>query len=84
MQTADQYGSSKEHQRAKKATELRSEVWDIPEWCIALGIGRTTYYRLDVKPRTVRLGKLIKVIESPSQYAERIAVLQQIEQGAAQ
>ena len=51
------------------------DVWDIPPWCGQLGIGRGTYYTLKQKPRSVRLGKLVKIIEAPAEYTRRIAAL---------
>jgi hypothetical protein len=66
--------------KARPALQSRAEVWDIPTWCGQLGIGRSTFYSLKVKPRTVYLGKLCKIIEDPAAYARRVAALQ--EQGA--
>ena len=53
-------------------------AWDIREWCAQLGIGQSTYFRLQEKPRSVRIGKLCKIIESPSAYTARLAELQQL------
>jgi hypothetical protein len=48
------------------------DVWDIPEWCGQLGIGRTTFDVLEVKPKSIRIGKLRKIIESPIDYLIRV------------
>jgi hypothetical protein len=62
--------------RAPRASG-QAGVWDIPPWCEALGISRNGWYRLDPKPFTVRVGKLIKIVEHPSDYGKRIASLQE-------
>jgi hypothetical protein len=62
--------------RAPRASG-QAGVWDVPEWCLAFGISRNKYYRLDPKPLTARVGKLIKVLEPPADYGKRIASLQE-------
>jgi hypothetical protein len=51
-------------------------AWDVPAWCAQLGIGRTTFYSLKVRPQAVKLGKLCKIIEAPADYTRRVAELQ--------
>jgi predicted DNA-binding transcriptional regulator AlpA len=51
-------------------------VWDVPAWCAQLGIGRSTFYTLEPKPKAIRIGKLCRVIEAPSEYTRRIAEMQ--------
>lgn len=51
-------------------------AWNVPEWSAALTIGRATYYTLKVRPRSIRIGKRVVIIESPADYAIRIAAMQ--------
>ena len=49
--------------------------FSIREWCPAVGMGRSTFYvlPLELRPKTVKLGKKHLVIESPRDYLDRIA-----------
>lgn len=51
-------------------------AWNIPNWCAALGLGRSTFYILAERPRTVKIGKRRLIVESPADYAARMAVMQ--------
>lgn len=51
-------------------------AWNRPDWCGALGIGVSSYYVLAVRPRSIKLGKRLLIVESPAAYAERIAKMQ--------
>jgi hypothetical protein len=52
-------------------------VWDLRPWCDQFGIAISTYYTLKDRPRSTRVGRLLKIIESPADYARRIAEMQQ-------
>jgi hypothetical protein len=45
-------------------------------WCAALEIGRSTFYVLPIRPRTIKLLSRTLVVEAPAEYATRIASLQ--------
>ena len=47
----------------------------IPEWSALAGISRSTYYALpsQYRPRTVKIGKRLVIIESPAEWLERMA-----------
>jgi hypothetical protein len=62
--------------RAPRASG-KAGVWDIPEWCSDFGISRNKYYLLDPKPLSIRVGKLIKILEAPADYGRRIASIQE-------
>jgi hypothetical protein len=51
-------------------------AWNIPEWSAALDLGRSTFYTLKIRPRCIKVGKRTLVVESPADYARRIAALQ--------
>lgn len=51
-------------------------AWNIPAWCAALGLGRSTFYILDIRPRSIKIGKRTLITEPPGEYAERIAAMQ--------
>jgi hypothetical protein len=57
----------------RKRPAAAGPVWDIPPWCDALGIGRATYYKLKIKPQSIHIGRLCKIIEQPADYAVRVA-----------
>ena len=50
--------------------------WAIAKWCEATSISRASFYLLSQKPRIVKLGRRTVVIESPTNYLERIAQAQ--------
>lgn len=62
----------------KRATDRESEraAWTVPGWCAELEIGRATYYTLAIRPRSIKIGRLNRIIESPADYAERMAKMQ--------
>lgn len=62
--------------RPRKRPDAAGPVWDRRPWCAALGIGVSTSFTLPIQPRTVKIGKLTKIIEQPAEYAERVAQLQ--------
>ena len=47
--------------------------WRRREWCAAIGIGRSTYYTLGPRaPRSVRVGGMRIILESPSDWLARV------------
>lgn len=56
--------------------KLARAAWSVPEWCAALGLGRSTYYTLTTPPQSIKIGKRHLIVEAPSDYARRIAELQ--------
>ncbi len=63
---------------AKKTAESAARAtWNVPDWCAALGLGRSTYYTLTVPPRHIKIGKRHLIVESPEDYARRMAELQE-------
>ena len=68
-----------QRQHRKPIVQLPPEAraaWNIPEWCRELRLGRSTFYTLSIRPRYIKVGKRLIVIESPADYAARIAKLQ--------
>jgi hypothetical protein len=61
----------------KRPEAAGNGVWDLRPWCDQFGIAISTYYTLKAKPRSTRVGRLLKIIESPADYAQRIASLQE-------
>jgi predicted DNA-binding transcriptional regulator AlpA len=59
-----------------RTSERSSAGWNIPDWCSATTIARATFYTLEHRPRTVKIGRRTVVIESPTNYLERIAQAQ--------
>lgn len=47
----------------------------IPEWAALAGVSRSTFYALPDthRPRTVKIGKRLVIIESPAEWLERMA-----------
>lgn len=58
-------------------------TWAVPDWAAELGLGRSTYYTLALRPRSIKIGRRTLIVESPTQYAQRIAELQQVTKAAA-
>lgn len=50
-----------------------SGAWSIKDWCQATTISRASFYQLEAKPESVKLGRRTIVIESPESYLRRIA-----------
>ena len=51
-------------------------AWSVRAWCAALDLGRSTFYILDVRPRCIKVGKRLLIVESPADYATRVAQMQ--------
>lgn len=51
-------------------------AWDVPHWCDEVGISRPTFYVLDPQPKVARIGRRVRVVESPTDYLNRLADLQ--------
>ena len=49
----------------------RHGLWSIPAWCAQYGCSAPYYYKLVIRPREVKIGRLVRVTESPRDYAER-------------
>lgn len=47
----------------------------IPEWASLAGISRSTFYALPAqyRPRTVKIGKRLVIIEGPAEWLDRMA-----------
>ena len=67
-----QHGPSRKDERQ----QFEPAAWNIPTWCAALDIGRSSFYVLEVRPRAIKVGKRTLIIESPAAYAERLAAMQ--------
>jgi hypothetical protein len=61
----------------KRPEAAGNGVWDLRPWCDQFGIALSTFYTLKTKPRSTRVGRLLKIIESPADYAQRLASLQE-------
>jgi hypothetical protein len=61
-----------------KRHALPQAGFDVLSWCVAVGVGRTTFYTLpsDQKPRSALIGTRRIVCETPSEYLARMALLQ--------
>lgn len=71
MKTADK---AREHDAAK--IDGTHGVWSIPEWCEQFGCSAPYfYYSLKPAPRQVRLGRKVRITESPADYVERVRAL---------
>jgi hypothetical protein len=51
-------------------------LWSVGEWCAAAGVSRGWYYTTALPPRTVHLGRAVRILETPREYAERIERLE--------
>ena len=71
-----------ETQSRKRQEAAGNGVWDLRPWCDQFGIAISTYYTLKDKPRSTRVGRLLKIIESPADFAQRIASTQEQQQAA--
>lgn len=61
---------------AEREQAPRRAVWNRPEWCAALNLGGSTFYTLEIRPRSVKIGKRLLIVESPAEYVARIAAMQ--------
>lgn len=66
------------HPNPAKLAKLEKVGWRIPEWCAAVGIGRSTYYTLrgDRAPASVKVGTMHIVAEAPADWLRRVGVEQ--------
>ena len=55
------------------AIDGRHGVWSVPAWCAQYGCSEPFFYKLPVRPRLARVGRLVRIIESPAQYLERVS-----------
>jgi len=48
--------------------------WSMARWCVAAEISRRTFYNLaqEDRPVTLRIGKRVKIIESPREWERRM------------
>lgn len=59
------------------------DLWSPRAWRDSFGIGTTTYYRLEPKPKMLRVGGLYFITESPGEYVRRVGKPQEQEPQAA-
>ena len=54
-----------------------SRLWSISDWCAAANLSRGWFYATpeDLKPLHVKLGRSVRIRETPREYGERIARL---------
>ena len=64
------------HKEPARKQETEHAVWNVPEWSAALNLGRSTYYTLSIRPRSIKIGKRHLIVESPAAYVERLAAIQ--------
>ena len=55
----------------------RNGVWSIPAWCAQYGCSEPYYYNLKPRPREVRIGRKVRITESPASYLERMRKMQE-------
>jgi hypothetical protein len=48
----------------KRPEAAGNGVWDLRPWCDQFGIAISTYYTLKAKPRSTRVGRLLKISAS--------------------
>lgn len=75
MALGKQSRRSREGERPQHHTPERA-AWNRPDWCAALNLGISTFYTLQIPPRTIKIGKRLLIVESPADYAARIAATQ--------
>jgi hypothetical protein len=56
----------------------RNRIWSIPSWCQQFGCSEPSYYALDPKPHQVKINRLVRITESPADYAERMRQAQKV------
>lgn len=49
--------------------------WDVPRWCAAVGVGRSSFYALPegLRPLSVKIGRRRLILEAPDQFLRRVA-----------
>lgn len=57
----------------------RNGIWAIPPWCAQYGCSEPYYYKLSVRPKEVRIGRKVRILESPAAYLERLREMQSAE-----
>jgi hypothetical protein len=60
-------------------------LWDCNNWCKASGFSKTKLYalwRTGIGPKRVVIGSSVRILESPREYAERIAREQAAQEGS--
>jgi hypothetical protein len=59
---------------ATSSTEGRAVrvTWSIPEWSQSVGIAVPTFHTLKVPPKSLKIGKLRRITESPQQWLARM------------
>jgi hypothetical protein len=72
--------STKRSQAALAELDGRNGIWSEAHWCFQGGMSHVTFGKLEPKPKLVRVGRLVRITESPAAYFERI----RWEQAAAQ
>jgi len=53
------------------------QVWSIDSWSRDMGISRGMFHKIpkEKRPNSTRIGKLVRIFESPRDYARRVAAL---------
>jgi hypothetical protein len=61
--------------------EVETRIWSVPDWCAEAHLSRGWFYcqPAHLKPKHVKLGRSLRIVESPREFALRI----QREQAAA-
>jgi hypothetical protein len=54
-----------------------SRLWSIPDWCAAANLSRGWFYATpaEFKPYHVKLGRSVRITETPKEFGQRIARL---------
>jgi hypothetical protein len=55
----------------------RAGVWDTVSWCAGAGMSVPTKLRLPIQPKQTKIGRLVRITESPQAYFDRVRELQQ-------
>lgn len=56
----------------------RNGLWTIESWCAQFGVSGMYFYRLDPKPRQVKIShRKVRITEAPAAYAERVRKLRE-------
>lgn len=76
MNAHKQEKRSRNIERQQHIEVSQRAAWKIADWCAALEIGKSTFYTLSMPPRSIKIGKLHKIIETPAAYVQRIAQMQ--------
>ena len=54
----------------------RDGLWAIDTWCAQFGCSVPWFYGLQIRPKEVRIGRKVRLIESPAAYLERVRLAQ--------